>query len=90
MIMHTVGEVHPSFHLFPSSSYLGQELACNGTEHSFSQCGYSPPTSPECFVGNHSAAVVCRQGTRVQHVANIDCMISNTITTPLTLICLLC
>ena len=63
MIMHTVGEVHPSFHLFPSSSYFAQEVMCNGTEeYSLTQCGYNPSTSPECFVGNHSAAVVCRQG----------------------------
>ena len=64
----TVGEVYPSFHLFSSSSYLGQALMCNGTEYSLNQCDYNPPTSPECFVGNHSAAVVCRQGTWVQHV----------------------
>ena len=58
----TVGEVYPSFPLFPSSNYIAQEVMCNGTEYSFRQCNYNPPTSPECFVGSRSAAVVCRQG----------------------------
>ena len=58
-----VGEVDPSFHLFPSTNYLAQELMCNGTEYSLSQCDYNPPTNPECFVGNRSAAVICREGT---------------------------
>ena len=57
-----VGEVYPSFHLFPSSSYLAQEFMCNGTENFLSQCGYNRSISPECFAGNRSAAVVCRQG----------------------------
>ena len=57
-----VGEVYPSFHLFPSSSFLAQEFMCNGTEeYSLTQCSYKPVTSQECFVGNRSAAVVCRQ-----------------------------
>ena len=39
---------------------------CNGTEeYSLTQCSYNPITSQECFVGNHSAAVVCRQCTYV-------------------------
>ena len=58
-----VGEVYPSFHLFPSSNYLAQEFMCNGTEFSLGQCGYNAPTDPECFVGNRSAAVFCRQGS---------------------------
>ena len=57
-----VGEVYPSFNLFPSSRYLGQEFMCNGTENSFRQCDYNRSISPECFVGSRSAAVVCRQG----------------------------
>ena len=65
IILFIVGEVYPSFHLFPSSNYLAQDLMCNGTEDLLSECDYNPPTSPECFVGNHSAAVVCRQGTWV-------------------------
>ena len=57
-----VGEVHPSFPLPLRSIYLAQDVMCNGTESSISQCSYNPPTSPECNVGNHSAAVVCTQG----------------------------
>ena len=56
-----VGEVHPSFPLPLRSRYLAQDVMCNGTESSISQCSYNPP-SPECYVGNHSAAVVCTQG----------------------------
>ena len=61
----TVGEVHPSFSLPPRARYLGQELMCSGTELSISQCRYNPPTNPECYVGNRSAAVICRQGNTV-------------------------
>ena len=57
-----VGEVHPSFSLPLRSRYLVQDVMCIGTESSISQCGYNPSTSPECYVGNHSAAVACRRG----------------------------
>ena len=56
-----VGEVYPSIPLPPRSRYLAQDLMCNGTESSISQCRYNPP-GPECYVGNHSAAVACREG----------------------------
>ena len=59
---HAVGEVSQSFHRFPSSEYFAQNLMCNGSEYSITQCPYSPP-SQECNVGNHSAAVVCRPGS---------------------------
>ena len=63
MISHAilVAEVHPSFPLPPGTCYV-EDFMCNGTESSLSQCSYSPPTSPECHMGNHSAAVVCREG----------------------------
>ena len=57
-----VGEVHPSFPFPLRSRYLVQDVMCNGTESSISQCGYNPHISPECYVGNHSAAVACREG----------------------------
>ena len=60
--IYIVGEVHPSFPLPPRSRYLAQDVMCNGTESSISQCSYNLDISPECNVGNHSAAVVCTQG----------------------------
>ena len=70
-----VGEVYPSFSLPPRSRYIAQDIICNGTESSISQCSYNPP-SPECYVGNHSAAVVCRQGTTVWEILSHSCYIA--------------
>ena len=73
LISSTVGEVYPSYHLFPSSSYLAQEFMCNGTENLFSQCGYNRSISPGCFTpGNHSAAVICRQGIVVDRAFYVN------------------
>ena len=57
-----VGDVYPSLPLPLSSHYLVQDIACNGTESSISQCSYDPRVRSECHVGSHSAAVACRLG----------------------------
>ena len=66
-----VGEVHdPGFLLPPRTRYVAQDVACNGIESPVTGCSYSPPTDPECYVGNPSAAVVCREGVAVWVIAH--------------------
>jgi hypothetical protein len=60
----SVGEVFsPPFPLNSTGpiNYVGQGVMCNGTEHSISQCSFSPPSSI-CYDGNRAAGVTCRQG----------------------------
>ena len=61
-----VGEVYsPSFPLNYTSigavNYVAQDVMCNGTEYSVSQCDFSPPSSA-CYEGNRAAGVICREG----------------------------
>ena len=57
-----VGEVlSPSLPITLSEIYIGQDVTCNGTEYSLSQCDYNS-ASPACYMGNRSAGVVCREG----------------------------
>ena len=57
-----VGEVQPSFPLPLRSRYAAQDVECSGTESSISQCSYNNDISSDCYVGNHSATVFCREG----------------------------
>ena len=64
IFMFAVGEVFsPRFPLnfTGSTNYVAQDVMCNGTEFSVSQCSYSPPTSA-CYMGNRAAGVTCREG----------------------------
>ena len=53
---------------------------CNGTENSLSQCGYNHSISPVCFAGNHSAAVICRQGIVYNtDYVDVQCSVTETL-----------
>ena len=48
---------------FPGNgTVLFQDVSCNGTEFSPSECPYQPATNPQCFIDNSTAGVRCTEG----------------------------